>query len=152
MLSLCIISNMQHSCLCISTTAIIGMCHHVHFLLLKISSTFVLGRHVYKDQKTEKSPSILITHVSMNLHTVFMYSVKRSQFEQQIKIQSNMFLTFGTTTYFLRLCRSIEFECVLLVLLHEHLLDINVFLEGLHLGSVIDVTTKTQTCLIVQQK
>ena len=64
-----------------------------------------------------------------------------------------MFLTFGTTTYFLRLCRSIEFECVaLLVLLYECLHGINVSLKGLHLGSVIDVNTKTQTCELVQQK
>lgn len=109
--------------------------------------------HVYKDQKKEKSTSILITDVPMNLHTVFRYSVNHSQIKQQIKIQSNMFLMFDTTTYFFRLCRSIEFECVaLLVLLHEHLHDINVFLDGLHLGSVIDATAKTQTCELVQQK
>lgn len=37
----------------------------------------------------------------MNLHTVFRYSVNHSQIKQQIKIQSNIFLMFDTTTYFL---------------------------------------------------
>ena len=70
-----------------------------------------------------------------------------------LRLTNYMFLTFSTPAYHLGFCRSTEFERVaLLVLLNEHLDDINVFFERLHLGEITDITTKAQICELVQIK
>lgn len=55
-----LVSNMQHSCLCLLSTGITGMRHYAQFLLLvQMSSAFVLFRHMCEDQKPKNHYQLL---------------------------------------------------------------------------------------------